>query len=194
MSYNKPGESILHCGQKIVRRYNGGWKIIQCDFALSLEPIKIDEVHRNKPIQKVSPVERSALRSDNGKVMWLVMDSFDLAGQQLLSYNQLVNDAKKDEISLNFLPMNLDNRNDVFMTNYGETVSSMSSRSYHIKRKVRSTVAAEPMAALEAIAEADISRGHFADWYDPLDICGDYQSQLDTIKVLHLTGCKSLLV
>ena len=48
-------------------------------------------------------------------------------------------------------------------------VSPLIWKSHRIKRVVRSTLAAETMAALEAVEHADVMRGHFAELFEGID-------------------------
>ena len=55
-----------------------------------------------------------------------------------------------------------------------------------------STIAAETMAALEAVAEAERFRAHLPELREVLDTHGDYDAQLRKTKALHLSDSKSL--
>ena len=56
---------------------------------------------------------------------------------------------------------------------------------------VRSTLAAETMAALEAVEHADVMRGHFAELFEGIDY-HSYYEDIQQISVIHLTDCRSL--
>ena len=56
---------------------------------------------------------------------------------------------------------------------------------------VRSTLAAETMAALEAVEHADVMRGHFAELFEGIDY-HSYYEDIQQIPVIHLTDCRSL--
>ena len=70
-------------------------------------------------------------------------------------------------------------------------VSPLIWKSHRIKRVVRSTLAAETMAALEAVKHADVMRGHFADFFEGIDY-HSYYEHIQQISVIHLTDCRSL--
>ena len=84
-----------------------------------------------------------------------------------------------------------DNRSNEFRNNGKGSVNAMSWRSHKIKRVVRSTLAAETMAALEATEEADLVRAHLAELHHQLDT-RDYYDDLKCVPMIHLTDCKSL--
>ena len=70
-------------------------------------------------------------------------------------------------------------------------VSPLIWKSHRIKRVVRSTVAAETMAALEAVEHAEVMRGHFAELFEGIDY-HSYDEDIRQISVIHLTDCRSL--
>ena len=70
-------------------------------------------------------------------------------------------------------------------------VSPLIWKSHRIKRVVRSTLAAETMAALEAVEHADVMRGHFAELFEGIDY-HSYYEDIQQISVIHLTDCRSL--
>ena len=70
-------------------------------------------------------------------------------------------------------------------------VSPLIWKSHHIKRVVRSTLAAETMAALEAVEHADVTMGHFAELYERIDY-RSYCEDIQQTPVIHLTDCRSL--
>ena len=71
-------------------------------------------------------------------------------------------------------------------------VSLLIWKSHRIKRVVRSTLAAETMAALEAVEHADVMRGHFAELFEGIDY-HSYYEDIQQISVIHLlTDCRSL--
>ena len=70
-------------------------------------------------------------------------------------------------------------------------VSPLIWKSHRIERVVRSTLAAETMAALEAVEHADVMRGHFAELFEGID-CHSYYEDIQQISVIHLTDCRSL--
>ena len=85
-----------------------------------------------------------------------------------------------------------DNRQDKFFKESGGMVNFMGFRSHLIRRVVRSTIAAETMAGLESVEEAELFRAHLTELREELDIHGNYEAQLRKTKVLHLADCKSL--
>ncbi|CAK0866772.1 unnamed protein product [Prorocentrum cordatum] len=84
-----------------------------------------------------------------------------------------------------------DNTDDRFLRGQPVKVTPMLWRSHRIKRVVRSTLAAETMAALEAVESGDMLRQHLVELHHGLG----YQTHMDdakAIKMMEVTDCKSL--
>ena len=74
-------------------------------------------------------------------------------------------------------------------------VSVVHWRSHRIKRVVRSTIASETFAALEAVEQADLFRAHLAEMYyynGRLDLRNWEEQVNSTVPVLHVTDARSL--
>ncbi|CAK0798712.1 unnamed protein product [Prorocentrum cordatum] len=81
-----------------------------------------------------------------------------------------------------------DNKDDQFLRGRPAKVTPMLWRSHRIKRVVRSTLAAETMAALEAVESGDVLRQHLVEPHDGLG----YWTHMDDVKATKVTDCKSL--
>ncbi|CAK0903395.1 unnamed protein product, partial [Prorocentrum cordatum] len=84
-----------------------------------------------------------------------------------------------------------DNEDDQFLRGRPAKVTPMLWRSHRVKRVVRSTLAAETMAALEAVESGDLLRQHLVELHYGLG----YRTHMDdvkAIKMVEVTECKSL--
>ncbi|CAK0904441.1 unnamed protein product [Prorocentrum cordatum] len=84
-----------------------------------------------------------------------------------------------------------DNKDDQFLRGMPAKVTPMLWRSHRVKRVVRSTLAAETMAALEAAESGDMLRQHQVELHYGLG----YRTHMDdvkAIKMVDVTDCKSL--
>ena len=84
-----------------------------------------------------------------------------------------------------------DNTGGVLEAGKKAKVTALTWRSHRVKRVVRSTLAAETMAALEAVENADLIRAHLTELHYDLG----FRTHLDDVKsipMIHLTDCKSL--
>ena len=84
-----------------------------------------------------------------------------------------------------------DNKDDQFLRGRPAKVTPMLWRSHRIKRVVRSTLAAETMAALEAVESGDMLRQHLVELRYGLD----YPTHMDdvkAIKMVEVTDCRWL--
>ncbi|CAK0808101.1 unnamed protein product [Prorocentrum cordatum] len=84
-----------------------------------------------------------------------------------------------------------DNEDDQFLRGMPAKVTPMLWRSHRIKRVVRSTLAAESMAALEAVESGDMLRQHLVELHYGLG----YRTHMDdvkAIKMVEVTDCESL--
>ena len=70
-------------------------------------------------------------------------------------------------------------------------MSAMVWRSHRVKRVARSTLAAETMAALEAVEAADVIRAHMVELKYGLSY-RNHAQEVGHVPMVHLTDCKSL--
>ena len=84
-----------------------------------------------------------------------------------------------------------DGTDENFMEGRPAKMSPMVWRSHRVKRVVRSTLAAETMAALEAVEAADVIRAHMVELMSVLTY-KDHTNEVAVVPMAHLTDCKSL--
>ncbi|CAK0847357.1 unnamed protein product [Prorocentrum cordatum] len=84
-----------------------------------------------------------------------------------------------------------DNKDDQFLRGMPAKVTPMLWRSHRIKRVVRSTLAAETMAALEAVESGDMLRQHLVELHYGLGY-RTHMDDVEAIKMVEVTDCKSL--
>ena len=84
-----------------------------------------------------------------------------------------------------------DNTDNILVNGGKATVTPMVWKSHRIKRVVRSTLAAETMAANEAVEHADLLRAHLVELHGTLTF-QEHLSDTSAVPVIHLTDCKSL--
>jgi hypothetical protein len=117
-------DKFVHCGREISRREDGAAIVKQINYAKGLEKINITRERAKHEDQEVTEVERSALRSGNGKLSWIARQSrIDLCFgtmkskvmlsrakvKQIKEFNSLVKKAKQHaEVGLTFVPISLD--------------------------------------------------------------------------------------
>ncbi|CAK0852939.1 unnamed protein product [Prorocentrum cordatum] len=177
------------------------------EYTESIEKIHISAERRKTKEAKATLEERAMLHSGKGQIQWLVRSTrmdlaprlvesqarahdSDLTVQDLLDYNKLVSDAKTDHVE-GMVILFGGNADDQFLRGRPAKVTPMLWRSRRIKRVVWSTLAAETMAALEAVENGDMLRQRLMELHHGLG----YWTHMDDVKAIKMVGvtdCKSL--
>ncbi|CAK0827876.1 unnamed protein product, partial [Prorocentrum cordatum] len=210
--------SFHHCGRFLKQGDDGTITCSQREYTESIEKIPISNERRKDKEAKATPEERAMLHSGNGKIQWLDLkvqdlldfnklvsdaktDHVDITFQKINIDDAIVvavgdsshgNVGKTKTASQAGLVILLaDNKDDQLLHGRPAEVTPMLWRSHRIKRVVRSTLAAETMAALEAVESGDMLRQDLVELHYGLG----YRTHMDdvkAIKMVEVTDCKSL--
>ncbi len=100
-------------------------------------------------------------------------------------------DKNKTKSQADWVLMLVDNANNSFFTHWEGRATLMRWRSRKLKRRVRSTLAAETMAATEAVKASDILRAHIAEVRFELDL-KKKDKCLQRVPMAQVTDSRSL--
>ncbi|CAK0843715.1 unnamed protein product [Prorocentrum cordatum] len=196
-----------HCGRSLKQSNDGTITCSQREYTESIEKIPISNERRKDKEAKATPEEGDApQRQPPDSVASAIYphaktDHVDITFQKINIDDAIVvavgdsshgNVGKTETASLAGLVILLaDNKDDQLLRGRLAKVTPMLRRSHRIKRVVRSTLAAEAMAAQEAVESGDMLRQHLVEMHYGLG----YRTHMDdvkAIKMVEVTDCKSL--